>query len=345
MVSVASTSAYMDLTAVVPASMEGIAQEVGVEMGELKVILVGDETQIDVKPFQTLKEQFRQVEWQFQKIIQPLYPVKPTMEPHLEIRCKQETQVFQPFQLDYKPRPSDVRLAERWTNGESPVDLYQVGTFGTCLSSLRSRTIWPTQGNFIAKGAPRYWQVSLFSGGARLSVTYPEEWAQSPLPIETFLRIQTWHTRYPQFHKDYSLEFNVTYTNVVGLVFEVDTLSAINGVWIPHRLQIMHKSTSLVCVVFMRTTIGDMCPNTVIQTTHIVNFHQDRSVQNQFPKHHDWSSHQRKRPLSRSLNRTLLTLHPSGLKKIARDKKILTSLRSATSMNCGATNGRTFFEQ
>ena len=28
------------------------------EMKELKVILVGDETQLDLKPFQTLKEQY-----------------------------------------------------------------------------------------------------------------------------------------------------------------------------------------------------------------------------------------------------------------------------------------------
>ena len=63
MVSVASSSANMDLTAVLPALMEGIAQEVGVELGELKVILVGDETQLDVKPFQTLREQYHQVEW------------------------------------------------------------------------------------------------------------------------------------------------------------------------------------------------------------------------------------------------------------------------------------------
>ena len=46
----------MDLTAVVPALMHGIAQEVGVEVNEQKVILVGDETQVDLKPFQTLKK-------------------------------------------------------------------------------------------------------------------------------------------------------------------------------------------------------------------------------------------------------------------------------------------------
>ena len=53
MVSVASTSAYMDLTALVQALMEGLAKEVGVAMSELKVILVGDETQPDLKPFQS----------------------------------------------------------------------------------------------------------------------------------------------------------------------------------------------------------------------------------------------------------------------------------------------------
>ena len=51
MVSVASTSASMDLTAVVPPLVHGIAQEVGVEVKELKVILVGDKTQLDLKPF------------------------------------------------------------------------------------------------------------------------------------------------------------------------------------------------------------------------------------------------------------------------------------------------------
>ena len=42
----------MDLTAVLPALMEGIAQEVGADVNELKVVLVGDETQLDVKRLQ-----------------------------------------------------------------------------------------------------------------------------------------------------------------------------------------------------------------------------------------------------------------------------------------------------
>ena len=40
----------MHLTAVLPALMEGIAQEAGVDVNGLKVVLAGDETQLDVKP-------------------------------------------------------------------------------------------------------------------------------------------------------------------------------------------------------------------------------------------------------------------------------------------------------
>ena len=214
----------MDLTAVLPALMEGIAQEVGVDMGDLKVILVGDETQVDVKPFQTLKEQYHQLQWEYKTILPSCHPVPPTMQPHVEIRRKDDTSFFHPIHTNWRSIPSDIRPARICTDGDKPVDLYQRSTFGSCLSSIRARALWPTQGNFIAKGAPRYYQSRLCNGGTRQSVDYPEQWAQSPLPIETFLHICTWHTRYPQFHRKYSLDFNVTYAYVKGFLLEVDTL-------------------------------------------------------------------------------------------------------------------------
>ena len=57
----------MDLTAVVPALMHGIAQEAGVGLNELKVILAGDEHQVGLKAFQTLQQQYDQVEWGYKK--------------------------------------------------------------------------------------------------------------------------------------------------------------------------------------------------------------------------------------------------------------------------------------
>ena len=65
--------------------MEGIAQKMGVDMGELKATLVGDETQPDVKPFQTLKEQYHQVEWDYKSLGQLHNP-----EPYVEICLKQD---------------------------------------------------------------------------------------------------------------------------------------------------------------------------------------------------------------------------------------------------------------
>ena len=81
MVAVASSSATMDFTAVLPALMEGIAQEVGVDMNELKVILVGDETQLDMKPFQLLKEQYHQVEWDYKSLTSTDIPQHAVRDP------------------------------------------------------------------------------------------------------------------------------------------------------------------------------------------------------------------------------------------------------------------------
>ena len=92
MASVAST-ASMDLTAVVPALMQGVAQEVGVDLNELKAILVGDEHQVDLKPFQTLQQQHNQVEWDYEKFDQHHNP-----ESYIDICLKQGRSIFPAFQ-------------------------------------------------------------------------------------------------------------------------------------------------------------------------------------------------------------------------------------------------------
>ena len=220
MVSVASTSANMDLTAVLPALMEGVAQEVGVDINELKVVLVGDETQLDAKPFQILQEQYHQVAWDHKKVPQIL---PPNLHEASCGRRKNDTLFFQPNETNWRSIPLDVRPTNIWTDGDRPVDLYQRGAFGSCLFCIRARALWPTQGHFICTGAHRYYQASLFHGGTHQNVEYPELWAQSPLPIETFLHICSWRTRYPKSQWKYSLELNVAHSYVKGFLFELDT--------------------------------------------------------------------------------------------------------------------------
>ena len=291
MVSVASTSATMDLTAVLPALMEGIAQEVGVDMNEFKVVLVGEETQLDAKSFQILKEHYHQVEWEHKKLPPVFYPASPSMQPHVEIRRENDTPFFQPNETNWRSIPSDACPTRIWTDGDKPVDLYQRGTFGSCLCSIRARALWPTQGNFIAKGAPRYYQSSLFNGGTHQSIDYPELWAQSPLPIETFLHVCTWRTRYPQFHWENSLEFNVTYVCVKGLT----RCLIIHGVLRLNGPQIMRNLIFLTCVACetaspdlygLWTMIGDICPSHALQLMYMFSFHPVNRVLNQLPNHH-----------------------------------------------------------
>ena len=74
--------------------MEGIAQEVGVPLSELKVILVGDETQLDLKPFQILKERYDRVEWDYKRLDQLHDP-----EPYIEICLKQEAPLLQSYNV------------------------------------------------------------------------------------------------------------------------------------------------------------------------------------------------------------------------------------------------------
>ena len=71
----------MDLAQVVPALLSGVAQELGVEPCEFKLVLVGDGGQFDRKPIQTLMETCDKLEWEFA-------PCNPhdNPEPHLEIR-------------------------------------------------------------------------------------------------------------------------------------------------------------------------------------------------------------------------------------------------------------------
>ena len=64
----------------------------------------------------------------------------------------------------------------------------------------------------------------IFQSGSHINRQVPETFAQSPLPLETFLRIQTWHTKYSRFDKDYALDFNVWLTGVAGLAFNISTL-------------------------------------------------------------------------------------------------------------------------
>ena len=80
------------------------------------------------------------------------------------------------------------------------------------------------EGAFTSKGAVKMGAVKSFQGGNHINKKVPAMFAQSPLPLESFFHIQTWHTKYPSSGQAYALEFNVSFADVSGIAFNVSTL-------------------------------------------------------------------------------------------------------------------------
>ena len=86
---------------------------------------MNSEHQVDLKPFQTLQSQYQSVEWDCKKLDPHHNP-----EPFIEIRLKQDVSLLQPHSTSQQPLDYDVKGSERYTPGDRPVDLYQVGSYG-----------------------------------------------------------------------------------------------------------------------------------------------------------------------------------------------------------------------
>ena len=80
------------------------------------------------------------------------------------------------------------------------------------------------EGVFTSKGAVKMGAVKSLQGGNHINKKVPAQFAQPPLPSESFLHIQTWHTKYPTSGQAYALEFNVSFAGVSGIAFNVSTL-------------------------------------------------------------------------------------------------------------------------
>ena len=117
-------------------------------------------------------------------------------EPYIEICLKQDAPLLQSYNKSQTQLACDVKGSERWTAAsDRPIDLYQVGSYGSCLSALHSRLVCAMEGDFVSKGAVKMGAVKSFQGGNHVNKKVPAQFAQSPLPIESFLHIQTWHTK------------------------------------------------------------------------------------------------------------------------------------------------------
>ena len=81
------------------------------------------------------------------------------------------------------------------------------------------------EGNFTTKAAPRLQSVVQYQMGTHVNRMTPPGWTGSPIALEAFLHLHTWHARYPKDsgHK-YCLELNTPSAGVYGIVFGLHTV-------------------------------------------------------------------------------------------------------------------------
>ena len=98
---------------------------------------------------------------------------------------------------------SDVKGSGQFTQGDRPVSLY----------TLERHQIQDDPQDVCREIHSR-----------RYSRQSADTSANSALPIESLLHIHTWHTRYPTSRQKYALEFDIKYTGMTGITFNLSTL-------------------------------------------------------------------------------------------------------------------------
>ena len=140
-----------------------------------------------------LGKKYQGAQWEF-KPINPMH----NPEPYVEIQLHGDDLLMHPDTHSQASIACDVKGSNRYTDGVTPALLCQVGSFGSCFSALRSKMICAMEENFTSKGAPRMCEVKSFQPATHTNQQVAEKLAGSLFPLETFLRIHTWHTTIPR---------------------------------------------------------------------------------------------------------------------------------------------------
>ena len=220
MASIAS-STEADLTQVIPLLVDGIAQEIGAERRDMRVTFVADHRQHDLSAWKELKNNLMEgTKFVWQRPNDLNHP-----RPYFEISLDNEQLLMPPINTTSEMVPKDIKGSQAYTEPGQPASLWQAGSYGSALSTLRTKLLAAMEGNFTTKAAPRLQSVVQFQMGTHVNRMTPPGWTGSPIALEAFLHIHTWHARYPKDsgHK-YCLELNTPSAGVYGIAFELHTV-------------------------------------------------------------------------------------------------------------------------
>ena len=212
MVSVATT-ASMDLTAVVPTLMQGIAQKVERLVSWRSFSLEMNSGQFDLKLFQTLQAQYDKVEWDYAPFDQHHNP-----EPYLEIRLIQWSRMCLCLQAHSASQQAIARNREIHPGRASSWPLPS-GELRLLLERTPIQTLFA---QWKAKSPAREQSRWAQSNHSRLVATSPLPSLRCRLNHSCMSRLGT--PSNPTSGQNYALEFNFSYAGVTGIAFSLSTL-------------------------------------------------------------------------------------------------------------------------
>ena len=221
MASSMTSSTEADLTQVIPLLVDGIAQEIGADRRDMRVTFVADHRQQDLSAWKELKNNVMEgTKFVWQRPNDLNHP-----RAYFEISLDNESLLMAPISTTSECVPKDIKGSQAYTEPGQPASLWQSGSYGSALSALRTKLLAPMEGNFTTKAAPRLQSVVQYQMGTHVNRMTPSGWTGSPIALEAFLHLHTWHARYPKDSGNkYCLELNTPSAGVYGIAFELHTV-------------------------------------------------------------------------------------------------------------------------
>ena len=162
-----ASSTEADLTKVIPLLVDGIAQEIGAERRDVRVTFVADHKKHDLSAWSELKYKFmEETKFVWQRPNDLNHP-----RPYFEITLDNESLLMPPISITSECVPKDIKGSQAYTEPGQPASLWQAGSYGSALSTLRTKLLAAMEGNFTTKAAPRLTSVVQYQLGTHVKRT------------------------------------------------------------------------------------------------------------------------------------------------------------------------------
>ena len=165
--------------------VDGIAQEIGAERRDMRVTFVADHRQRDLSSWSYLKyDLMPETSFVWQRSNDLNHP-----RAYFEISLANDSLLMNPINTTNECVPKDIKGSGAYTEPGQPAPLWQAGSYGSALSTLKTKLLAAMEGPFTTKAAPRLCSVVQFQLGTHPNRMTPQGWTGSPLALEAFLHL------------------------------------------------------------------------------------------------------------------------------------------------------------